>query len=149
MGGGRGSIVGLDQNGVNKISFFGVKGARKIYTIGQIAERAPRHFPGVNQLPHPLATVIFHYHESQDYKPEFVSMVMPNNREDEQHRLRTDFGAEPAALSEVLLLTSADKITARRREFPSIEVQPISFRSNELTARDWMFLMGAIGNQSL
>ena len=149
LGNGSGRIVGLDLNGVNTISLFGVQGAGKSYTIGLIAEMATRYFPGVNQLRHPLATAIFHYHESQDYKPEFVSMVMPNNREDELHRLRTEFGAEPAALSEVLLLTSADKIIARRKEYPSIEVQSISFRSNELTARDWMFLMGAIGNQSL
>ncbi|GHO56029.1 ATP-binding protein [Ktedonobacter robiniae] len=149
LGSGGGRIIGLDLNGVNTISLFGVQGAGKSYTIGTVVEMATQYSPGVNRLPHPLATVIFHYHESQDYAPEFVSMVQPNNREEELQRLRVEFGAEAAALSDVLILTSADKVAARRREFPDVEVQPISFRSNELTVRDWLFLMNAVDNQSV
>jgi hypothetical protein len=76
-------------------------------------------------------------------------MVHPNNHQEEAARLQADFGAAPAALDDVILLTTRDKVAARQTEFPAVDVQPISFRSSELTARDWMFLMGAIGNQSL
>jgi len=149
LGIGSGRIVGLDLNGVNTISLFGVQGAGKSYTIGNIVEMATQQFPGVNHLPHPLATVIFHYHESQNYVPEFVSMVKPNNRADEVSRLRAEFGAEPAALADVLMLTSSDKVATRKMDYPNVEVRPISFRSNELTARDWQFLMGVVDNSSL
>ncbi len=149
LGRASGRIVGLDLNGVNTISLFGVQGSGKSYTIGSIVEMATQQFPGVNLLPHPLATVIFHYHESQNYFPEFVSMVKPNNREDELSRLRAEYGAEPATLSDVLILTSSDKVKARRMEYPNVEIYPISFRSSELTARDWQFLMGAVDNSSL
>ena len=36
----------------------------------------------------------------------------------------------------------------RKQEYPSIEVQPISFNSTELNVQDWMFLLGAVGNDS-
>ena len=91
--------------------------------------------------------MIFHYHESQDYPPEFVSMVSPNSNEAEVLALAQDYAAAPAALSDVLVLTSADKLAARRAEFPGVQVQPIAFSSAELHIKDWRFLMGVGGNQ--
>ena len=77
--------MALDLNGTNTISIFGVQGGGKSYTVGSVVEMATRSFPGTNVLPSPLASVIFHYHASQDYPPEFVSMVSPNSQEDEVH----------------------------------------------------------------
>lgn len=140
-------VLALDLNGTNTISLFGVQGGGKSYTVGTIVEMATQSLPGINHLPGPLATVIFHYHESQDYPPEFVSMIRPNDKESEIKTLAQEYGAQPAALQDVLILTSADKLLERRNEFPGVQVEPISFSSSELSFKDWRFLMGVIGNQ--
>jgi hypothetical protein len=142
-----GKLLALDLNGTNTISLFGVQGGGKSYTVGTIVEMATQAFPRINHLPGPLATVIFHYHESQDYPPEFVSMVKPNARENEIKILAQEYGAQPAALQDMLILTSADKLTERQAEFSGIQVEPISFSSRELSFKDWRFLMGVGGNQ--
>jgi DNA phosphorothioation-dependent restriction protein DptH len=142
-----GKLLALDLNGTNTISLFGVQGGGKSYTVGTIVEMATQSLPGINHLPGPLATVIFHYHESQDYPPEFVSMVQPNTKENEIKALMQEYGAQPAALQDMLILTSADKLPDRRVEFPGIQVEPISFSSRELSFKDWRFLMGVGGNQ--
>lgn len=147
LGQAAGKFVGLDLNGTNTISLFGVQGGGKSYTLGSMVEMATQEFLGVSKVPAPLATVIFHYHESQDYAPEFVSMVAANNREAEIKALESEYGAYPDALEDVLLLTSPDKIAERQAEFPSVQVEPIYFSSNELSIKDWRFLMGAMGNQ--
>ena len=142
-----GKMLALDLNGTNTISLFGVQGGGKSYTVGTIVEMAAQQQPGINELPAPLATVIFHYHESQDYPPEFVSMVQPNDKESEIKVLAQEYGASPAALKDMLILTSADKITERQAEFPGVQIEPISFSSRELSFKDWRFLMGVVGNQ--
>ena len=38
--------------------------------LGVIAEMASTPNPGINILPAPLATVIFHYHKSDAYEPD-------------------------------------------------------------------------------
>ena len=75
--------VGLDLNGCNTISIFGVQGGGKSYTLGSIIEMALMKLPGLNLLQRPLAAVVFHYHQTQDYPPEFVSMDEPNRDPDE------------------------------------------------------------------
>lgn len=142
-----GQRVALDLNSTNTIALFGVQGGGKSYTVGSIVEMATRRFAGINQLPAPLASVIFHYHESQDYAPEFVSMVAPNDRVDELALLAQEYGARPGSLDDVLILTSADKVADRQAEYPSVAVAPIAFGSRELTVRDWRFLMGVFGDQ--
>ena len=142
-----GKLLALDLNGTNTISLFGIQGGGKSYTVGTIVEMATMPLPGINHLPMPLATVIFHYHESQDYPPEFVSMVRPNDKESEIKTLAQEYGSQPGALDDVLILTSADKIQERRAEFPDAQVEPISFSSQELSFKDWRFLMGVTGNQ--
>ena len=147
LGKAAGRIVTLDLSGTNTISLFGVQGSGKSYTVGSIVEMATQPFAGINTLPSPLATVIFHYHESQDYPPEFVSMVASNGNEAELRVLAQEYGAHPGQLDDVLVLTSADKLARRKAEFPSVDVQPIYFSSNELSIKDWRFLMGVGGNQ--
>lgn len=61
--------------------------------------------PGINCLPEPLATVIFHYSPTMDYKPEFTSMVGANSVEDQVKALRDTYGASPRALRDVVLLS--------------------------------------------
>jgi hypothetical protein len=141
--------VALDLNGCNTISLFGVQGFGKSYTLGVIAEMASTVNPGINVLPSPLATVIFHYHKSDAYAPEYASAVAPNQKQSEIARLRAEYGASPAGLRDVVLLAPEAKVEQRRTEFPGITVEPIKFASSELGADSWKFLLGAYGNDAL
>lgn len=147
LGNAHGKRVAIDLNGTNTISLFGVQGGGKSYTVGTIVEMATQAFPGANLLPAPLATVIFHYHESQDYPPEFVSMIAANRNVNESSILAREYGTEVGALQDVVILTPADKVEARKAEFPGVQVEPIHFSSSELSIKDWRFLMGVAGNQ--
>ncbi len=143
-----GRKVALDLNQTHTISLFGVQGGGKSYTLGSVAEMASLAIPGINCLPEPLSTVIFHYSPTMDYKPEFTSMVAANTVDDQVRGLKEMYGAEPKALADVLLLVPADKIEERRTEYPDIQILPLQFSAAELKASHWKFLMGAVGNQA-
>ena len=143
-----GRRIAIDLNQTHTISLFGVQGGGKSYTLGTIAEMASLPIPNINVLPKPLATVIFHYSPTMDYRPEFTSMVAPNSETAQVKALKDTFGAEPAALADVLLLAPADKLDERRKEYPDIDVRPLKFGAAELQTSHWRFLMGAVGNQA-
>ena len=144
-----GRKVALDLNQTHTLSLFGVQGGGKSYTLGSIVEMACMAVPGVNVLPHPLASVIFHYSSTLDFTPEFTSMVTPNGVEAEVDSLRAQYGAAPQALRDMVILTPAAKVEERRAEYPGISVMPIAFSASELKAAHWKFLMGAVGSQSM
>lgn len=141
--------VAIDLTGCNTISLFGVQGFGKSYTLGVIAEMASAWNAGVNVLPSPLATVIFHFHKSDAYEPEYVTAVEPNRKTSEVERLLAEYGARPKGLEDVILLAPEAKVEARRREYPGVQVEPIKFSSAELGAESWKFLLGAYGNDAL
>lgn len=143
-----GQTVGLDINGTNAISLFGVQGSGKSYTLGTILEMAVMPIRGINQLPQPLGAVVFHYSKTEDYRPEFVSMVSPNTG-GEVEELQTLYGANPIGLRDVILLVPQGKLAQRRKEFSGLPVYPISFDTSELDIEDWKFLMGVIGNDAM
>ncbi|WP_055548969.1 ATP-binding protein [Streptomyces sp. NBRC 110028] len=149
LGVSAGRKVALDLNETHTISLFGVQGGGKSYTLGSILEMASLPAVGVNHLSHPLASIVFHYSDTQDYAPEFTSMTSPNSDEEQLAALRERYGAEPAALSDVLLLAPADKVEDRKQDYPDLDVRPLTFSSSELKAAHWRFLMGAVGNQAL
>lgn len=140
--------IAIDLSETNTISLFGVQGGGKSYTIGTISEMVLKQFSNINKLPAPLAGVIFHYSESMDYAPEFTSMIYPNDDKSQLKKLKEVYGAEPDSVEDIVLLVPKDKLEERKQEYPSIEVQPISFNSTELNVQDWMFLLGAVGNDS-
>lgn len=144
-----GRKVALDLNQTHTISLFGVQGSGKSYTLGSIIEMACLPIPHVNVLPSPLATVVFHFSTTQDYKPEFTSMVYPNSDAAQVGQLYERYGATPQALSDIVLLTPAAKVGERKEEYPNLDVQPITFAAAELKAMHWKFLMGAVGSQSM
>lgn len=143
-----GRVIGLDLNECNTISLFGVQGAGKSYTIGSITEMVLRQFSKVNKLPAPMASVIFHYSNSMDYAPEFTSMVYPNDEVGQLVKLKAEYEAEPGSIKDVVLLAPESQVETRKAEYPDIEVHSIGFDSSELAVRDWMFLLGAMGNDS-
>lgn len=140
--------IAIDLSETNTISLFGVQGGGKSYTIGTVSEMVLKEVNNVNSLKNPLAGVIFHYSESMDYEPEFTSMIYKNDVERELTILKDKYGANPSSIEDVVILTPIDKVEERRNEFPSIEVLPITFNSQELNVQDWMFLLGAVGNDS-
>jgi len=141
--------VAVDLTGCNTISLFGVQGFGKSYTLGVIAEMGAQSMQGINMLTTPLATVIFHYHKSDTYEPEFLAAISPNNKPREVEKLQTEYQARPAGLRDLVLLVPEAKLEQRRQEYQGIEVQPIKFSSAELGADSWKFLLGAFGNDSL
>jgi len=143
-----GRRVALDLNQTHTISLFGVQGGGKSYTLGSVAEMASLPIEGINRLPQPLATVIFHYSPTMDYAPEFTSMVEANSDAAQIALLRETYGADPKALSDVILLVPSDKLEARRQDYPGIEVLPLRFAAAELQASHWRFLLGAVGSQA-
>jgi DNA helicase HerA-like ATPase len=149
LGEASGRKVALDLNHTNTISLFGVQGGGKSYTLGTVIEMASIPLQHINVLPSPLATVIFHYSPTQDYAPEFTSMIKANSVVEEIRILREHYKANPEALKDVLVLTPANKVDDRSVEYPDIEVKPIAFSASELKAAHWKFLMGAVGSPSM
>jgi hypothetical protein len=141
--------VALDLNQTHTISLFGVQGGGKSYTLGTIIEMACMEIPRVSLLPRPLATILFHYSSTLDYKPEFTSMVQPNTNQAQVDFLREHYGTDPRGLSDIMILVPASKVAERKKEYPGIEIVPIAFSARELKATHWKFLMGAVGSQSL
>lgn len=144
-----GRKVALDLDQTHTISLFGVQGGGKSYTLGSIIEMACLPIPNINQLPNPLATVLFHYSATKEYKPEFVTMNRPNSVAEQIEALRERYHGQPQALRDIVLLTPKTQLDERREEYPDITVEPMTFSSAELKASHWKFLMGAVGNQSL
>lgn len=144
-----GRKIALDLNHTHTISLFGVQGGGKSYTLGTVIEMASIPIEHINVLPSPLATVIFHYSPTQDYAPEFTSMIHPNTVDEEIRILRERYKANPEAMKDILILTPANKVAERKTEYPDIEVRPITFAASELKAGHWKFLMGAVGSQSM
>ena len=87
----------LDLNGFQHDHLLGVQGFGKSYTLGVIAEMASKRNPGINVLPSPLATVIFHYHKSDAYAPEYASCVSPNAKLSRGGRAAPDASTGAAA----------------------------------------------------
>lgn len=144
-----GRKVALDLNQTHTISLFGVQGQGKSYTLGTVVEMAAMPIPHINRLPSRLATVIFHYSPTQDYRPEFTSMAEPNSVPQEIEILLQRYQAQPQSLDDILLLVPADKVQQRQAEFPKLRICPLTFAAGELQAIHWRFLMGAVGNQSV
>jgi len=148
LGDTAGLRVALDLNETHTISLFGMQGGGKSYTLGTIMEMAVMSRPPANVVPSPLAAIVFHYSQTQEYAPEFTSMVEPNDDDDQIKTLREKYGVTPAGLGDVVMLVPEDQLDERRAEFPDISVLPLRFGSAELRAEHWRFLMGAVGNQS-
>src|SRR5262249_44954806 len=95
--------IALALDGCHTFSIFGVQGSGKSYTVGTVVESAVSALPGLNVLPHPLAAVVFHYHQTQDYPPEFVAMGRPNDDAAEVRSLQ-GWGGTPSGVPSVVVL---------------------------------------------
>lgn len=93
LGDASGRRIAIDLNQTHTISLFGVQGGGKSYTLGTLVEMALLPIPKINVLPRPLATVIFHYSPTMDYRPEFTSMIAANTDAAQVKMLKETFGA--------------------------------------------------------
>jgi DNA phosphorothioation-dependent restriction protein DptH len=141
--------VALDLNQTHTISLFGVQGSGKSYTLGNIIELACMPIQNLNILPNPLATVVFHFSTTEEYRPEFTSMAQANTVKEQIELLRERYGCNPQKVEDIIVMTPKAKLVQRQAETPEIRVLPIAFSSSELRTSDWKFLMGAVGSQSL
>ena len=91
-----GRTIALDLNETHTISLFGVQGGGKSYTLGSVIEAATLPTPPVNELPSPLATIVFHYSQTLDYEPEFTSMIAPNSDRRQISDLAARYGGSSA-----------------------------------------------------
>ncbi|OIJ91184.1 methylation-associated defense system ATP-binding protein MAD8 [Streptomyces colonosanans] len=148
LGMSAGRTVALDLNETHAISLFGVQGGGKSYTLGSVLEMASVQVPGVNRLASPLASIVFHYSETSEYEPEFLSMLQANDDEGQREALRRRYGAQPTGLEDVVLLVPEEYVEERQARYPGVQVHPLAFAAAELKIAHWKFLMGAIGNQS-
>ncbi|MFE2864963.1 hypothetical protein [Embleya sp. NPDC059259] len=148
LGTSAGRTVALDLNETHAISLFGVQGSGKSYTLGSILEMAGLPVPGVNSLARPLASIVFHYSETSDYEPEFLTMVDPNDDPGQCAELADRYEARPAGLEDVVLLVPEEYVAERQARYPGVAVRPLVFAAAELKIAHWKMLMGAVGNQS-
>ena len=137
----------FDVDGTNVVSVFGVQGAGKSYTVGNLIEAALLQEPALNRLKKPLGVVVFHYSTNQGYKPEFASMIDPNDAQSEQ---LAELGASPRGLDDVHLIVPEDLVDERRAEFDGrLPVHPLVLAPDELVLNDWKLLMGVEGGEQM
>ncbi|MER8018664.1 hypothetical protein ACIQ7S_09075 [Streptomyces griseoluteus] len=148
LGTSAGRTVALDLNETHAISLFGVQGGGKSYTLGSVLEMASLPVLGVNRVASPLASVVFHYSETSEYEPEFLSMIHANDDEGQREALYRRYGARPVGLDDVVLLVPEEYVEERQAQYPGVLVHPLAFAAAELKIAHWKFLMGAVGNQS-
>jgi DNA phosphorothioation-dependent restriction protein DptH len=139
-------ILAMDLTHMNCIGFFGEPGSGKSYCMGAIIEMGLVRCPGINLLPRPIATVVFHYSGKQSYKPEASSMILANDDGEQIERLRTAYSASPTQVEDCILLAPRDLVNLRQTEFPAIPCHPLSFSTSELQTQHWQLLMGALGD---
>lgn len=148
LGESAGRTVALDLNYPQTIISTGLQGSGKSYTCGSILEMSLQKLNGINCLNHEMATVVFHFSETQTYTSEACSMIHPNDNPKQLKQLQEEFGAQASALSDVIMLAPVDKVKQRQQENPGIKVLPLQFPSNQLHASHWKLLMGAVGNEA-
>ena len=134
--------VAFDLDGASVVSLFGIQGSGKSYTVGTLVEAALIQDPVLNRLPRPLGAVVFHYSTDTSYVPEFAAMSSPNADADALQLLKREYGASPAGVPEVVVVTPAGVLPERERDYPSLPALPLLLSPNELTAGDWQLLMG-------
>lgn len=75
-------------------------------------------------------------------------MVYPNDEAGQLAKLKAEYGAEPNSVKDVVLLAPEAQVELRKAQYPDLEVHSIGFDSGELSVRDWLFLLAAMGNDS-
>lgn len=140
--------VGMDLNALTTAVLTGVQGAGKSYCMGTIIENFLTPIPGVNELQAPGCALVFHYSQSQDYKPELTLMGQPNSNPREVNLLVSEWHGTPTGVPDIVILTPPDLVKMRQDEFPGYQVEPLLFNEAEVDVASYVNLMGDSGSTS-
>lgn len=77
-GGAGGRYAALDLNTVLSGFLCALQGYGKSYVLGCLIEMFIQAIEGVNRLPYPGCSTIFHCSQDESYKPEWPTMIFPN-----------------------------------------------------------------------
>jgi len=140
--------IAMDLNHPQTIIATGNQGSGKSFTSGSILEMSVQSILGINHLSNPMAAVVFHYSNTQSYRPEARTMSQPNDQAEQIKLLADKYHAKPEALQEVVYLVPPDKLEERQIEYKDAKVFPIQFKAHDLKIQHWKLLMGAEGNKA-
>jgi len=87
---GTGELVAMDMDHPKAIGIFGYMGSGKSYLLGVIVEAALESIPQINELPVPLAVVIFNYRRNASDRFELSSLALSNQEAPDIVRLATE-----------------------------------------------------------
>ncbi len=140
--------VGLDLDQPKVMGIFGYMGSGKSYLAGAITEAAVQELPSINHLGSPLAVVVFNYRRNASDRFELSSLFRPNGEEADVARLAAEYGARPAGVQDIQILTLRGELNQERlREYEGIPARELLFRPASLTVEDWELLMGQPGRE--
>lgn len=161
--GERQRVVAMDLNTICCTCLIGEPESGKSYAMGVYNEMALIPIPGVNILPRPLAGAVIHYSKTPNYKPELAASFRPNDKADQIAALKERYGADPAAVKEIVLLCPMAMVDERREEFGALDssrcsanpqdswegirVERIAYHSPSISAAQWQLLMGVVSEK--
>jgi len=132
------------------IGIFGYMGSGKSYLLGVIVEAALESIPQINELPVPLAVVIFNYRRNASDRFELSSLALSNQEAPDIVRLATDYGAVPQPVRDIHILCLPGELTsARLQEYGGLTASELFFDPATLTVEDWELLMGEPGSDAV
>ena len=147
VGGDRQREVGLDLNATTCGALLGDQGSGKSYNLGNIVEAFTTQIPGANFLPKPGCALVFHYSNSQDYKPE-VTLMNRANENPKEIELLQKWGITPTGCKDVVVVCPQSQVAARRVEFPHLTIVPLLFHEEEVAVDSYINLMGDAASES-
>jgi hypothetical protein len=147
---GTNDTVALDLDHPKAMGVFGYMGSGKSYLLGTLIEGAVEQIPGINQLPVPLAVVVFNYRRNASDRFELASLMVPNRDETDTMRLATSYGAAPQPLHNVhVLALPGELVPARLKEYDQLSASELFFNPATLSVEDWELLMGEPGSEAV
>jgi DNA helicase HerA-like ATPase len=142
-----GEGIALDLDHPKAMGIFGYMGSGKSYLLGTIVEAALEPIPSINELPVPLAVVIFNYRRNALDRFELSSLALPNQKASDVERLAKDYGALPLPVRDIHILCLPGELGAARiEEYGRIPASELYFDPATLTVEDWELLMGEPGS---
>jgi hypothetical protein len=147
---GRERLTAVDLDGASCWCVTGAPGYGKSYVQGSFIEMAIHGIPGLNEMSNPMAAVGVHFSNKESYRPEYLTLNLPNRNPKEVETLKAQYpGAEPKGAPEVIGLCPPSALNRRRIEFPDVRYEPMTFHSADLGVAQWMLLMGCYGDESV
>jgi hypothetical protein len=142
--------VALDLDHPKTIGIFGYMGSGKSYLVGDLIESAVAAIPGINNLPVPLAVVVFNYRRNSSDRFELSSLSLPNQDARDVDMLSREYNTSPSRLPDVHVLCLPGELRSeRQREYGDLSAQELFFDPVTIGVEDWELLMGEPGSEAV